>query len=146
MADAGGDDYYIAALNIERDAGCVTKTDFGRAAINAEHFVRGAVVVGEWINAVPPRCLPSTCWKEFLKHYGGITRFKFHRLPVNQQRQVTIVWYFTGVFEMKRQHLDFMVHEEEFLSDTGLFSKNFAGTKTQIRKPCFSIRLMRAGG
>lgn len=71
VRDSGWDDNHIASARLDILAVLATAPQVCNAGINAQHFMRRAVVMGEGIHAVSPRVSPVILGKTLFKIEAG---------------------------------------------------------------------------
>ena len=72
VADTGGDHYYVAGLDAQRDARITTHPHRGGAGIDPQDLVRGAVEVMEGKYSVAPAPGPTVGVEKIFEHGRGI--------------------------------------------------------------------------
>ena len=72
MADAGRDQHGVAGADMERLAALAAEADLRRTLGDAQHLVRGRMVVVEREDAVPPAAAPAVAVEQRLEGDGRI--------------------------------------------------------------------------
>src|SRR5262249_41187743 len=100
MRDAGRDNYHIASLHVDVLAILSAGSQLCSTRINAQHFMRCAVIMSEGIDSIAPRIGPVILGKAFFENRRRIFRVRSKRLSIKQQGK-GIIWEDTVVFEIQ---------------------------------------------
>ena len=71
VRNSGWDDYHVASMHLDILAVPATKAKSGGTRINAQHFMRGAVIMRKGINSVSPRVGPVILGETLLEFRSG---------------------------------------------------------------------------
>mgnify|MGYP003693543239 CR=1 FL=1 len=105
MRNSGWDDYHVAGVHLDILAVLATEAKSGSTGINAQHFMRGAVIMRKGIDSVSPRVGPVVLGETFFKNGRRIFGLRCDCLVIEQQGKGTI-WENTVVFEIQLLRLN----------------------------------------
>ena len=71
VRNSGWDDYHVASVHLDVLAVLATEAKSGSARINAQHFMRRAVIMGKGIDSVSPRVGPVVLGETLFKNGRG---------------------------------------------------------------------------
>ena len=91
MADPRGNHDHVTRLEAEGNAPLPAQAGDGRASVDAEYLVAGAVVVVKRKYAVAPASDPMVRGEQLLEHLGCIMFRESNGSRINEQRQARIV-------------------------------------------------------
>ena len=84
VRNSGWDDYHVASVHLDILAVFATEAKSGSTRINAQHFMRRAVVMRKGINSVSPRVGPVVLGKTLFESRGRIVPAGRNRLRKKQ--------------------------------------------------------------
>jgi hypothetical protein len=117
MADACGNNDHISSFHMCADSYGVAQTNEGMPAVDAQDFVRGAVVMGKRIDAVTPGGSPIILGIEGFDHFRSLLAPRGDDSLVDQERQARIVRYFACIGELMTFDLAHGSHAPRSLKD-----------------------------
>lgn len=78
VRNSGWNDYHVASVYLDILAVPATEPKSGSTGINAQHFMRGAVIMGEGINSVSPRVGPVVLGKTLFENGGRVFGIRYN--------------------------------------------------------------------
>ena len=90
MSDAGWNYNYVAGMQLYISAVLATELQSRVAAVDAQRFMRGAVIMGKRIDAVSPRIRPIVATQAFFHDRSTVSVFRCECLSIHEQRQHAI--------------------------------------------------------
>jgi hypothetical protein len=100
MPDPGWNHNHVSRFNVRTNADRMAKANQGMPTINAEHLVRGTVVMRERIYAIAPSGSPLVSGIERFDQVRGLFSARPNCSLVNEQRQPRIVRYLASIGEL----------------------------------------------
>ena len=105
VRNSGWNDYHVASVHLDILAVLATEAKSGTTRINAQHFMRRAVIMRKGINSVSPRVGPVVLGETFFKNGRRILGLGCDCLVIKQQGQGTI-WENAVVLEIQLGRLN----------------------------------------
>ena len=78
MSHSGWNDYHVASVHLDIFAVLATEAKSGSTRINAQHFMRRAVIMGKGIDSVSPRVGPVVLGKTLFKNGRRIFGIRYN--------------------------------------------------------------------